>query len=306
MMQLEHLKFFFTVAKNGSFTKAAHEMLLTQPAVSSQISKLEEEIGHRLFERHGKEIRLTKAGDILLSHARKIFQQVNEACSVLEDLKNLEIGRINLGTIDVISIYVLPQIFSDFHFQYPKVVISIDVNDSSNISNGVADGIYDLGFVTMPVDNKSLVSVPIYDDRMTVIAHPAHPFAGRKDVTIEELSNSNLIIYKKGSVTRKLIEQVFESKGLKLLPEMEIDRPAAMIKLVEVGLGVSIAPEMQIKREIDEGLLVPVPIVDASFSRQLGLIFRKGQFFAPSVRAFLDTLRRALKPDNWIDESYFS
>jgi DNA-binding transcriptional LysR family regulator len=79
-----------------------------------------------------------------------------------------------------------------------------------------------------------------------------------------------------------------------------------MIKLVEVGLGVSIAPEMQIMREIEQGLLIPVPIKDAVFSRQLGLIFRKGQFFSPSVRAFLETLRRAIKPDNWIDESYFN
>ena len=124
-MHLEHLRFFHAVAETGSFTRAAEELLLTQPAVSSQIIKLEDEIGQKLFERRGKQVQLTRAGQILHSQCRKIFIQLREAETVLNDLKSLESGRLTLGTVDVISIYVLPKIFNEFTQRYPRIEISI-------------------------------------------------------------------------------------------------------------------------------------------------------------------------------------
>ena len=128
-MLLEHLRFFNAVAENGGFTRAAEQLLLTQPAVSCQILNLEEELGQKLFERQGKKVQLTEAGEILFDQSRKIFQQLREVESILNDLKSLETGRLNLGTVDVISIYVLPMIFHDFHQRYPKVEISIEVDN---------------------------------------------------------------------------------------------------------------------------------------------------------------------------------
>jgi LysR family transcriptional regulator, low CO2-responsive transcriptional regulator len=302
-MLIEHLHYFHAVAENGSFTRAAQELLLTQPAVSSQVHNLEERLGQQLFERQGKKIRLTEAGRILHAQSRKIFQQMREVEAVLNGLKSLETGRLTLGTVDVISIYVLPMIFRKFHQRYPKVEISIEVGDSSSICVGVADGKFDLGFVTLPAENKSLVSVPIYNDVMRVIAGSRHPLAGRELVTLEDLSKTNLIIYKKGSVTRRILEQVFESHGLELAPAMEIDRPEAMIKLVEVGLGVSIIPEMSIKKDIDEKALSILDTGDVRFERQLGLVCRRGQFFSPTTAAFLEILRNELKPLTWIDSA---
>lgn len=300
-MLLEHLRFFHAVAEHGSFTRAAEELLLTQPAVSSQIIKLEQELGQKLFERQGKRVQLSRAGEILHAQSRKIFLQLHEAQTVLNDLKSLESGRLVLGTVDVISIYVLPRIFQEFTRHYPRIEISIQVDNSANISEGVLDGELDLGFVTLPVEHKNLVSFPIYDDMMRVIATPSHPLARRRRVSLEELTRTKLIIYKRGSVTRKLIESVFAQRGLELNPDMEIDRPEAMKKLVEVGLGVSIIPEMSIKRELEEGSLVTLNTGDVSFERQLGLICRKGQFFSPSSAVFLDIIRDMLQPRQWFD-----
>ena len=299
-MLLEHLRFFNAVAENGGFTRAAEQLLLTQPAVSCQILNLEEELGQKLFERQGKKVQLTEAGEILFDQSRKIFQQLREVESILNDLKSLETGRLNLGTVDVISIYVLPMIFHDFHQRYPKVEISIEVDNSSTICSGVANGELDLGFVTMPVENRNLISVPIYTDVMQVIANSRHPFTNRELVTLEDLTRTNLIVYKRGSVTRRIIEQVFENNGFELSPAMEIDRPEAMKKLVEIGLGVSIIPEMSIKRELEEGTLVTLQMGDIRFERHLGLVYRKGQFFSPSINAFLEILRNRLKPEQWI------
>ena len=302
-MLLEHLRFFYAVAENGSFTRAAQQLLLTQPAVSSQIRNLEERLGQKLIERQGKRVRLTEAGEILYTQSRKIFQQLREAESVLNDLKSLETGRLCLGTVDVISIYVLPMIFHEFHQLFPKVEISIEVDNSFTICSGVADGELDLGFVTLPVENRSLISVPIYNDVMRVIANIHHPLAGRDLVTLKDLTETNLIIYKQGSVTRRILEQVFESHGLELSPAMEIDRPEAMKKLVEVGLGVSIIPEMIIKQDLEEGALVALEMGDIRFERHLGLVCRRGQFFSPSTGAFLEILRKTLKPEQWIDQA---
>ena len=300
-MLLEHLRFFHAVAENGSFTRAAAELLLTQPAVSSQIARLEEELGQKLFERRGKSVQLSRAGEILYSQSRKIFQQLREARTILEDLKNLEAGRLELGTVDVMSIYVLPRIFREFNQRFPRVEISISVDNSANICDSVQEGVLDLGFVTLPVENRNLVSFPVFTDIMRVIAPPTHPLAGRPRVSLEELTRTTLIIYKRNSVTRSLIEQVFAEAGLELAPDMEIDRPEAMKKLVEVGLGVSIIPEMSIRRELEEGSLVTLNTGDVRFERQLGLVCRRGQFFSPSAAAFLEIVRAALKPARWFD-----
>ncbi|MEA2062867.1 MAG: LysR family transcriptional regulator substrate-binding protein, partial [Gemmatimonadota bacterium] len=219
-------------------------------------------------------------------------------------LKALETGRLSLGTVDVTSIYVLPLIFRKFNQRYPGVEISINVDNSRTICAEVAGGELDLGFVTLPVEeveNKSLTSIPIYNDVMRVIASSRHRLAGRELVSLEEISRSNLIVYKQGSVTRSIIEQVFENHGLELHPAMQIDRPEAMKKLVEVGLGVSIIPEMSIKRELEDGTLVALNMGQIHFERQLGLVFRKGQFFSPSTTAFLEILRSTLKPGQWLE-----
>ncbi|HUU27461.1 MAG TPA: LysR family transcriptional regulator [archaeon] len=299
-MHLEQLRFFQAVAEKGSFTRAAEELLLTQPAVSNQILKLEDDLGQKLFERQGKRVQLTRAGEILYAHSRKIFQQLREVEGILEDLKSLDTGTLTLGTIDVISIYVLPRIFSQFHQRYPRVEISIDIDDSTNICAGVLDGRFDLGFATLPVENKNLISIPIYTDILQVIAPRGHPLTRQKLVSLADLMKTTLIVYKKGSVTRKIIEGVFERRGLKLDPDMEIDRPEAMKKLVEAGLGLSIIPEMTIKRELEEGTLLALPTGDVHFKRRLGLVYRKGQFFSPSTTAFLEILHSTFKPARWI------
>ena len=300
-MYLEQLRFFHSVAERGSFTEAARELLLTQPAVSNQIRKLEEGLGQRLFERQGRQIQLTRAGEILYAHSRKIFQQVHEAEGILKDLKSLRTGSLSLGTVDVISIYVLPQIFQQFHRMFPRVEISIQVGDSASLTRGVLEGDFDLGFITLPVEEKNLVALPIYNDVLRVIAPAGHPLAQKALVTLEDITKTTLIIYKKGSVTRKIIADVFEREGLALEPDMEIDRPEAMKKLVEAGLGLSIIPEMSIMKEVAEGSLTALHTGGVHFERQLGLIYRRGQFFSPATRAFLEILRKELKTRRWIE-----
>lgn len=301
-MKLEQLRFFHAVAEMGSFTAASRALHLTQPAVSNQVKNLEEELGQRVFERSGRTVRLTRAGEVLYTHTRRIFQQVREAEGILEDLKSLRAGRLLLGMVDVMSIHVLPRIFRVFHNSFPRVEISIEVDNSANLSRGVRDGRFDLGFVTLPLLEENLVSVPVYNDVMRAIAPAGHPLTRKKRVTLEDLASTTMIVYKRGSVTHSIIEQIFRSAGIELEPDMEIDRPEAMKKLVEAGLGVSIMPEMSIAREVEEGSLVVLPTGDIRFERQLGLIYRQAQVFSPSVAAFLTILRTELKPEVWIDE----
>ncbi len=301
-MYLEQLRFFHAVAETGSFTAAARELHLTQPAVSNQVKNLEDELGQRVFERVGRSVRLTRAGEVLHTHTRRIFQQVREAEVILEDLKSLQTGRLYLGTVDVMSIYVLPSIFRVFHSRFPKVEISIEVDDTATISRGVRESRFDLGFATLPLREPNLMSISVYNDVMRAIAPAGHPLAGKKLVTLQDLADTTMIVYKQGSVTRSIIEQIFLSQGIELEPDMEIDRPEAMKKLVEAGLGVSIMPEMSIAREVEEGSLVVLPTGGISFERQLGLIYRPWQVFSPSVVAFLTILREELKPSVWIDE----
>lgn len=296
-MEIRQLRYFISVVRFGGVGAAAEAHFVTQPAVSAQLKKLEEEVGEPLFERRGRRMILTPAGDHLVRSAESVLNQMDALEASLARFKGLETGTLRMGNIDAASIYVLPEIYRAFHSQYPGIQIEIVVGDTRALIDALNRGEIELATTTLPTDENKLSTRPFYRERLVAVASAGHPLATRKRVTLGDLVEHGLIVYPARSTTRRLIDAVFAKHGVPTHATMEISSPEAIRRLTQAGLGVSILPDAVVKAGIDRGLLVALPVPGARFERHIGMVYRARAGLSPAARTFLEMVEAEF-PDN--------
>ncbi len=292
-MNLDQIRNFYEVATHKSFTVAAEKLYRTQPAVSTQVRRLEEELGERLFDRLGKKVRLTHAGEILLGYAERLLRLHDEAKLAISELKATPKGKLQIGANEATCIYVLPRIFIIYRQKYPEVQISIYRNFSKKVLEKVLDNQLDVGIVTLPVDGKDLVVIPVAKDELWLITSPSHPLAGRSSVSLIELADYPLIFHKVGS-TRERILQQFGKAAEKLNISFELASIETVKKFVSIGMGIAVVPKSYALEERDQGVLNLVRIKDLKMIRRLGLIYKKNRYMSRACKAFLEVIEECL------------
>jgi DNA-binding transcriptional LysR family regulator len=305
-MDIRQLRYFVSAIRQGSLRAAAREHFITQPAVSIQLKKLEDELGEKLYVRRGRRIEPTQAGFSVLSRAEEIIGKMDALPRDVGALKTLERGALKMGSIDAAAVYVLPDVFREFRARYPGIDVQVIVSDSHALVAALSSGAIELAVVTLPVAGETHDVVPIYEDRMVLVAHPRHdvaqartrgmPARGRKRLSVlERVAETGLITYPARSTTRRLIEKVFLDIGLTPRVTMEMSSPEAIKKLAEAGLGPSILPAAVVASEVKAGTLVVVPTGKVRFSRMLGVVLRERAGLSPPASAFLDMVTRRIR-----------
>lgn len=295
-MNIRQLKYFLSVVRQGSIGAAAEANFVTQPAVSLQIKKLEEEVGERLLVRRGRRSVLTQTGRLVARHAEEILREMDALEAAMHGLRGLTSGFLKLGNIDAASVYVLPELYRAFHHQYPGVRIEIVVGDSRHLLEAMIAGDLELATVTLPVNRRGFQVLPIYQDEMVVVAHPAHELSRRKRVTINHVAEHGLISYPAGSGTRAHIDGVFAEQGVDVRATMEISSPEAIKRLTQAGLGVSILPRRMVTEEVSRKQLKVITTGRARFQRVIGMIYGSESALSPAARTFLGMAREHFKP----------
>lgn len=290
-MELRQLKYFHAVVQLGSVGAAAKANFVTQPAVTLQIQKLEEEVGEKLLERCGRRVAPTQAGRLLAEHAEAILRRVDIAENALAGLRGLESGFLRMGNIDAASVYVLPGVYRSFHRKYPGVKIEIIVGDTARLLEALRRGEVELATTTLPIDAGGFAILPIYRDEMVLVAHPKHVLARRKRVTLGDVVEAGLITYPPTAVTRRLIDRVFAEHDVSLDATMEIASPDAIKRLTQAGLGASILPRPLVAAEVRRGALRVVQPRSIRFHRTIGMVYRYEDSLSPPARVFLDMVR---------------
>lgn len=290
-MEIRQLKYFLSVVQLGTVGAAAEANFVTQPAVTLQVQKLEEEVGERLLERRGRRVAPTQAGRLLAEHAEAILRRVRAAESALAGLKSLESGYLRMGNIDAASVYVLPGVYRSFHRKYPGVKIEIIVGDTARLLDALRRGAVELATTTLPVTTDEFAVLPIYRDDMVLVAHPKHVLAREKRVTLRDIAEAGLITYPPTAVTRRLIDRVFIEHGLSLDATMEIASPDAIKRLTQAGLGASILPRPVVAPEVRRGVLRVIHVSSVRFYRTIGMVYRQEDSLSPPARVFLDMVR---------------
>jgi len=288
-----HVRTLQHVVRRGSFSRAAEDLRLSQPAVSLHIRQLEERVGLPLLERVGKRTFATRAGEILLEHAERAFDEIEAARQALEALRGVVAGRLRLGTGATASIHLLPTLFGRLHVEHPALELVVVTGNSAEMAAAVLANQLDLALVTLPVSSRSLAITLLGADPLVAIAPGGRPWRRRAPMAPAELATHPLILYERGGTIRRVIDEWFRRGRAIPRVSMELGNAEAIKKLVGAGLGLSIASSMAVRAEVKAGALTAVPL-DPPLGRRLGVVRRRDKPESPAMRVALAALE-ALK-----------
>jgi LysR family transcriptional regulator, low CO2-responsive transcriptional regulator len=288
-MDFDQLTTFLEVAKSANFSRAGKKLFLSQPAVSAQIRQLELEYGAKLFDRFGKKVRLTAAGDALLEYAEKLLSVRNESLRAVADRSSSPRGTLLIGANEATCLYVLPEVFAEYHRLYSDVQINIYRNFSNKVLEKVEDGTVDVGIVTLPIKSPSLKIHSIFRDRLVLMVSPQSPLAKKKVVRASEIVEQPLI-YPKTGFTRQMLDKLFRPYRSQIHVTMELASVGMIKAFVAANLGVSLISETFAREEARAGEVKLIPIADVDLWRELGLIYRRDRTLPRAATAFISLI----------------
>jgi len=279
------LSVFEAVARRLSFSRAAEELHLTQPAVSMQIKQLEENVGLPLFEQLGKKIFLTEAGRELSHYARTIAQQVAEAEAVLGELKGLKRGKLKISVASTAN-YFAPQLLATFSQRFPDVTVSLNVTNREALLQQLANNEMDLVIMGQPPDGLDLAAETFMDNPLVVIAPVNHPLASEKRIPLERLQRETFLVREQGSGTRIAMERFFAQRGIKLTTGMEMSSNEAIKQAVQAGLGLGIVSIHTVELELEMNRLAVLDVESFPIMRHWFVVHRANKRLSAVSLAF--------------------
>ncbi len=291
---LQQLRLFESVARNQSYTRAAEEIHLSQPAVSVQVKRLEEQIGMPLFEKMGKKIFLTRAGKELYDACQDIFNRMEQLESSLDDLRGTIAGPLSIGVVTTTK-YFLPHLLGEFLRQYPAVEPHLKVSNRERILERFDNNRDDIYITGHAILEREAEDRPFLDDQLVVFANPDHPMARQKQITLEELSKERFLFREKGSGILQTLEAFLECHGVSLPPYMELGSGEAIKQAVMAGIGISMLSITSLKLELETGRLVVLDVFDLPIRRQWRAVHPKGKHLTPVAEKFIEFIEENAK-----------
>jgi len=284
-LTLRQLQCFSAVARNLSYTRAAEELHLTQPAVSMQIRQLEHQAGMAVTEQLGKQVHLTEAGEEVYRYARSILQQIEELDDVLNKLKGLAGGHLRIAAISSAN-YFAPKLLGTFHQRFENVTVSMDVTNQAAVVQQVIDNEVDMAIMGQPPDHAQLDAIAFMDNPLIVVAPPNHRLAERKRIALDELEHEVFLTREPGSGTRGAMHRFFRQHKLKLTTGMEMGSLSGIKQGVQADLGLGLLPRGAVEVELMLGRLVELRFRDLPIARNWFVVLHKGKRLSAAADAF--------------------
>jgi len=287
-MDFDQLETFIEVSRLSSFSRAAEKRFRTQPAISSQIRSLEEEVGAKLLDRSGGKVSLTASGKLFLKFSEETLDSRKAATVAIAETERVPRGEIVVGANEGTCLHILPEVFAHFKKQYPDVSVSIRRADYSKILESVIDNSVDFGVVSMPVTDNRLTPVLIHKDELVLIVTPKHPLAKLKSASAADIAQYPLVMPKVGH-TRDALDDLFHQQKLKPRYAMELDSSELLKRFVAADVGVGFISRSNVQEDVQAKVLTAIPLADAApIRRDLALVFRKDKALSRAALAFID------------------
>lgn len=286
-MDFDQLETFLEVARLSSFSRAAEKRFRTQPAISSQIRSLEEEVGAKLLDRSGGKVSITASGKLFQKFAEETLAARKAALTAIAETERVPRGEIVVGANEGTCLHILPEVFAEFKKLYPDVAVNIKRADYAGILESVIDNSVDFGVLSLPVNDTRLTVVLIHRDELVIIAPPQHPLAKLKSATLAEVAKYPLVLPKAGH-TRDALEAFFHERKLKPRITMELDSSELLKRFVAADAGVGFIARSNVPEDVRANVLATIPIADATIRRDLALVFRKDKALSRAALAFID------------------
>jgi DNA-binding transcriptional LysR family regulator len=287
-MDFDQIETFLDVARLSSFSRAAEKRFRTQPAISSQIRALEEEVGAKLLDRSGGKVSITQSGKLFQKYAEEMLALRKTMMTAVAETERVPRGEIIVGANEGTCLHILPEVFAEFKKQYPDVAVNIKRSDYAKILESVIDNSVDFGVVSLPVTDNRLTVVLIHRDELVIITPPHHPLAKMKAATLAEAAKFPLVVPKVGH-TRDALENLFHERRLKPHYAMELDSSELLKRFVAADVGVGFIARSHVLEDVRANVLATIPLSDAQIRRDLALVFRKDKALSRAALAFIDT-----------------
>lgn len=293
-MNIEHLKTFQEIIKLGSFSEVAKKLGISQPAVSFQIQKLEQELGVRLIDRSQRAITLTQAGKRLLRFAEAVEGEREKLRQDIEQMRDKVSGELAIAASTIPGEYLLPTLLAGFKQRYPAVKIQVEVSDSLTVISKIRDNIYEVGFCGIAPEGKDVASVRIAGDEIVLIVFPGHPFAGKGEVAPEELAGEPFIFREETSGTQKNLEKLLMKGGIdikKWTPQLVLGSTQSVIAAVAAGAGIAFVSNLAIKQCTAQGTVQQVGVKGLRLTRDFYCVYRQERVVSRLLEVFINFIK---------------
>src|SRR6266852_1699125 len=291
-MDLSELQVFLTVAREGSFSRAAERLYRTQPAVSLTIRKLEDGLGQPLFVRGSRPVRMTDAGTLLRDYAERLINLRDEVKKGLSELTGLNRGELSLG-VNESSIHALLPALGQFRKIHLGIQIRVHRMFSRDIPHEVLNYRLDLGAGSFVPREAQLQATEILKDELTLVVPPKHPLAKRKEVDVTDLENESFVAHSVESPFRRRVIELFGRNRTTLNMPIEMPTIESIKRFVQMGMGVAIVPRMCVAWEVEHGWLKEVRVKQLSIPRHLYIVSRRGARLPYTATEFMRLLKKA-------------
>lgn len=288
-MDTQQLQAFVTVARLGSFSKAADDLFLTQPAISKRIDKLEQQLNVRLFDRIGRQVSLTDAGTLLLPKAKHILVTLADTSRQINNLAGTVAGNLRIATSHHISLHRLPPYLRQFQQQFPEVKLDIQFAESEIIYQGLMEGFWELGIITLSPDpHPQLQQQRIWLDDMCFVCAPDHALAASQQLDLHQLSEFPALLSTPGTFTRELLNERFDKAKVALFAGSSTNNLDTLRMLVSTGMGWSLLPSTLLNANLQQLNINTPPI-----TRDLGCVWHQQRSLSNAAQQFMKLLENA-------------
>jgi DNA-binding transcriptional LysR family regulator len=296
-LNLKQLEAFYLVVKKKSFTRAAEELSVTQPAVTIQVKSLEKSLNLRLIQQVGKKIQLTESGEFLYQYAEKIFDLVLDANEKMRDFKKLMRGTLRIGTTKNYARYIMPSLLSEFQRRFPGIKVILDEGNSEDMAKSVLEKKNELALISQLNLDRKIKSLFFSTVEFVLVVSPEHRFSQRKSISLRELNGEPVILREKGSGSRAAILRKFQEYGIWPSVITEASSLDFIVGYVKQNKGVSFMFEPDIKEELERGTLKVIFVEEGNIIFFTDIIYHSEKSLSPPSQAFLkmvDELKREL------------
>ena len=296
-IEIKQLEYFLAVADNLSFTKAAEEIHVAQPAISQQIKYLEFVLGVSLFNRDNKKVSLTEAGELFRKHSIEVLESADKAVKVIEELRGLERGSVSIGMSSTVATILMSDLVTEFRQKFPGIKIRFTESVTSESINHIQNGDLDIAVVTLPIqDENGLEIESLFDEDLEAIVSSSHPLAKEnfESVNLIDLTKYQWILANNSNGLRRLINDACSQKGFCPLVSLEVDRISSVKNLlIYSDEGVTILPPTAVLNELSLGLVKRIKLKDIRIFRSVGLASRQRNLLPPATLEMISVIKQS-------------
>jgi len=290
-VDVQALRYFVEVARQGGFTRASQTLHVTQPAISKMVKALEEELGTPLLVRERRRVTLTDAGAIVLERAQGVLDALRGIEEEVVELSALRRGRLRIGMPPIVGVTFFAPLLAEYHQAYPGIHLELSEEGSRNLEALVMNRDLDVGAVVLPTDEEAFGTMPFVRDELRAVLHPTHPLARRRSVDLRELEGTPFVLYRPEFALHGHILEACRRAGFKPTVVSESSHWDFIVAMVAANIGLALLPNA-ICRQLDPRQVRSVHLQKPVIPWNAALIWRRDRHLPPATRAFLDQARR--------------